>query len=74
MTAKEIRATKIKLLKEMNQFILNTTDEETRWRWMLYFIPFDPDEEDFELIVDEPDYWEDTCKAFGEYTRIFWED
>ena len=74
MTKKEIRNTKINLLKQMHNFISNMGDENIYSSWTAFYVPDQPCEEDFEFIVDDAEFWDSTCTAFGMYTKSLWED
>lgn len=69
ITKEEMRQTKIKILKEMHEYIKNHCDENTYYCWTTAYLPDCPDEEDFEFIVDDDEFWLATCTAFGELTK-----
>lgn len=64
ITREEMKATRLKLVKEMNAYILNTGDEDIYETWWMVGVPDGADEEDFEFFTDA-DEFKELCKLFG---------
>lgn len=56
---------RIKLLKEMNQYILNLGDEDIFDIWFSVSIPDEATEEDYRSIAEDTEAWVYICKMFG---------
>lgn len=56
---------RIKLLKEMNQYILNLGDEDIFDIWFSVGIPDEATEEDYRVIAEDTKEWVYICKMFG---------
>ena len=69
ISKEEMRQTKIKLLKDMHKYMENLGNWNRYSQWILNYVPDEPDEEDFEFIVDDDEFGLATCTAFGELTR-----
>jgi hypothetical protein len=56
---------KIKILKEMNNHIIEEIgDDEITDYWLTYGVPDEASEDDYEFIAENWDSWTDTLKAF----------
>lgn len=64
VTREKMKATRLKLVKEMNEYILNTGDEDIYETWWMVGVPDGADEEDFEFFTDA-DEFKELCKLFG---------
>lgn len=56
---------KIKLLKDMHNYILNMGDDFIYDIWIRDGVPDEPDEEIFEFIASNDDDWCEVCELFG---------
>ena len=63
-----IKKTRVNLLKEMHQHILNLDDEEKYYTWITYGVPDEPTEEDYRFIADNDDLWDDIHTLFMNLT------
>lgn len=69
VTHKELIQLRIKLLKEMNNYIIEMGDEEIFADWIAFGIPDEPLEDDFEFIAENDDEWNSVCELFGKLVR-----
>ena len=65
VTRDELVKTRITLLKQMNDYIINLGDEDIWTTWITLGVPDCPSEEDFFYIADSNVEWQDVCKLFG---------
>ena len=65
--------TKINLLKQMHQFIIDCGDEELYWEWITEGIPDCPSEDDYISIASNIDSWNEICHFFGDITKYYWD-
>ena len=65
----EITKIKLKLLHQMNDFIINIGDELILDTWLACGIPDEPDEEDFLFFAENPEEWNDICELFGKLAK-----
>lgn len=63
ITREEIRATRNKLAREMNDYIINLGDEDIWMEWIALGVPDGPTDEDFEYFEDEETFKE-LCELF----------
>lgn len=62
----ETTKTRVKLLKEMNDYIINVIgDEDVYDYWFSVGIPDEATEEDYEFIAENDGEWLDTVKVFA---------
>lgn len=58
---------RIKLLKEMNDYILDVIgDEDAYDYWITVGVPDAPSEEDYKFIAENDNEWLDTVKVFAQ--------
>ena len=56
---------KIKILKEMNNHIIEEIgDDEITDYWLTYGVPDEASEDDYQFIAENWDCWSDTLKTF----------
>lgn len=65
VTHKELIQLRIKLLKEMNTYIIEMGDEEIWATWITLGVPDAPSEDDYDFIAENDDEWNDVCGLFG---------
>ena len=63
-----IQKTRVKLLKEMNTYMLQLGNETLLGAWFLTGIPDCPDEEDFEFFATDDNEWNYIVRLFGRLT------
>lgn len=68
VTKEEMNKTRLNLVHQMHEYIMNTGDEYIYKIWNIYCIPDDPCEEDFEYFTD-PVKFEKICSIFGYLAR-----
>lgn len=64
----KLQEIRIKLLHDMNDYILQVGNEPIIGAWFLTGIPDCPDEEDFEFFATDDNEWVYICKLFGRLT------
>lgn len=71
VTHEELVQARIKMLKEMTEYIIRMGDEEiwATWVWIMGGIPDTLSKEDYEFIAENDDKWEYTCALFGKLTE-----
>lgn len=69
MTREELVQTRIELLKQMNQYIINIGDEEIWMDWIAVGVPDEATEEDYEFMANDEVIWCETCEIFGELIK-----
>ena len=69
VTHKEIVQARIKMLKEMNKYIIEMGDEEIWMDWITLGVPDEPSEDDYEFIAENDDEWTDVCGLFGKLAK-----
>ena len=70
VTSKEMTAIKVKLLKEMHNYIIEMGDEDIYETWIAICVPDEPTEDDFEYIAENDEEWVYVCKEFGKLVEI----
>lgn len=68
--SKEMVGIRIKLLKDMHQYIIEIGDEEIYMDWVTLAVPDEPREDDFESIAEDNENWIYCCKTFYRLVRI----
>ena len=63
-----IQKTRVKLLKEMNTYMLQLGNETLLGAWFLTGIPDCPGEEDFEFFATDDNEWNYIVRLFGRLT------
>ena len=69
ITHEELVKTRITLLKQMNEYIINLGDEEIWMHWICVGVPDEPSEDDYEFIAEDEEEWLDVCKIFGQLVK-----
>lgn len=69
VTHNELVQLRIKLLKEMNTYIIEMGDEEIWMDWITLGVPDAPSEDDYEFIAENDDEWNDVCGLFGKLAK-----
>ena len=69
VTHNELVQLRIKLLKEMNAYIIEMGDEEIWMDWITLGVPDAPSEDDYEFIAENDDEWNDVCSLFGKLAK-----
>lgn len=62
---------RIKLLKEMNQYIIDLGDEEVYDTWFSLGVPDEPTEDDYECIAEDVEQWAYICHLFGQLIKDY---
>ena len=65
VTRKELVDTRMKILKEMNQYIINMGDEDVWLVWIELGVPDEPTLEDYFSIANDEEDWKYTCGLFS---------
>ena len=65
VTHNDLIQLRIKLLKEMNAYIIEMGDEEIWMDWITLGVPDEPSEDDYEFIAENDYEWNDVCGLFG---------
>jgi len=65
ITKEEMRKTRLDLVHQMHDYIMNTGDEEIYEIWLRDAIPDCPCEEDFEYFADDASEFKELCELFG---------
>lgn len=65
VTKEEMRKTRLDLVHQMHNYIMNTEDEEIYEIWLRDAIPDCPCEEDFEYFADDASEFRELCELFG---------
>lgn len=69
MAREELVQTRIELLKQMNQYIINIGDEEIWMDWITIGIPDGATIEDYQFIAYDDKEWADICILFGKLVK-----
>ena len=69
VTRTEIIQARIKMLKEMNKYIIEMGDEEIWMDWIAFGVPDEPSEDDYEFIAENDYEWNDVCSLFGRLAK-----
>ena len=70
VTSKEMTKIKIDILKQMHKYILEMGDEEIYEAWVMGYVPDQPQEDDYEFIATDDNFWTETCEAFGRFVKL----
>jgi len=65
VTREELVKTRVKLAKQMNEYIINIGDEDIWYQWIALGVPDCPAEDDFEFFAEDDEEWIDLCELFG---------
>lgn len=67
----EIIKLRVKILKEMNEYIFNKIgDEDITDYWLLYGMPDDSEDDDFLMVAEDEESWVNVVKAFAGCLRM----
>lgn len=62
---KEIIELRVKILKEMNEYIFNKIgDEDIIDYWLMYGMPDDSEDDDFLMVAEDEEGWVNVVKTF----------
>ena len=70
ISREEMKKTRLDLVHQMHNYIMNTGDEEIYEIWMMDAIPDCPCEEDFEFFADDSEEFKELCAIFGRLVHI----
>jgi hypothetical protein len=63
---KEIIELRVKILKEMNEYVFNKIgDEDIIDYWLLYGMPDDSEADDFLMVAEDEENWVHVVKVFA---------
>lgn len=65
VTREEMRKTRLNLVRQMHDYIINMGDEKIYEIWTRDCLPDCPDEEDFEFYTDDPTEFREICEIFS---------
>lgn len=65
VTREEMYKTRLDLVHQMHNYIMDTGDENIYEEWNTLCIPDEPCEEDFEMFASDPDFFRSMCEIFG---------
>lgn len=60
----------IELLKAMDVVVRYLNDEEAIEPWLMYGVPDEADDDDYEYIASNDELMNDTCACFGRIIRM----
>ena len=60
----EMIKTRMNLLQQMHNFILNIGDEEIYEEWVTSCVPDEPSEDDYEFIANDEILWNEITEKF----------
>lgn len=67
----EIIELRVKILKEMNEYIFDKIgDEDITDYWLLYGMPDDSEDDDFLMVAEDEESWVNVVKAFAGCLRM----
>lgn len=69
ITHEELIKTRITLLKQMHEYIINLGDEEIWMHWICVGVPDEPSEDNYKFIAENEEEWLDVCKIFGQLVK-----
>ena len=68
---KEIIKLRVKILKEMNEYVFNEIgDEDIIDYWLLYGMPDDSEDDDFLMVAEDEASWVNVVKAFAHCLKM----
>ena len=68
---KEIIELRVKILKEMNEYIFNEIgDEDIIDYWLLYGMPDDSEDDDFLMVAEDEESWVNVVKTFDKCLKM----
>ncbi len=67
----EIIKLRVKILKEMNEYIFNEIgDDDITDYWLMYGMPDDSEEDDFLMVAEDEEGWVNVIKTFSKCLKI----
>lgn len=69
VTHEELVQARIKMLKEMNKYIIEMGDENIWMDWIAFGVPDEPSEDDYKFIAENDYEWNDVCGLFGRLAK-----
>lgn len=67
----EIIELRVKILKEMNEYIFNEIgDEDITDYWLMYGMPDDSEDDDFLMVAEDEESWVNVVVAFSKCLRM----
>jgi hypothetical protein len=68
----DIYECRVKLLKQMNDYVCNVIGDEEAWSdWITIGVPDGATEDDYEFIAHDQDEWTRICGVFGKLVEVF---
>ena len=68
---KEIIELRVKILKEMNEYIFDKIgDEDIIDYWLLYGMPDDSEDDDFLMVAEDEESWVNVIKTFDKCLKM----
>lgn len=68
---KEIIKLRVKILKEMNEYVFNEIgDEDIIDYWLLYGMPDDSEDDDFLMVAEDEESWVNVVKTFDKCLKM----
>ena len=68
---KEIIELRVKILKEMNEYVFNEIgDENIIDYWLLYGMPDDSEDDDFLMVAEDEESWVNVVKTFDKCLKM----
>lgn len=59
-----VEQTKMTLLKQMHEYVIDIGDEDLYWDWITAAIPDEPTDDIYEFIATHEDLWLNCCEVF----------
>ena len=69
-----MKQTRIEILKQMNQYIIDLGDEEVWIEWIALGVPDEASDDDYDFIASTDYEWKDVVEVFANLTKEYWED
>lgn len=68
---KEIIELRVKILKEMNEYVFDVIgDEDIIDYWLLFGMPDDSEDDDYRMVAEDEEGWISVVKAFAGCLRM----
>ena len=68
---KEIIELRVKILKEMNEYIFNEIgDEDIINYWLLFGMPDDSEDDDFLMVAEDEESWNSVVETFANCLKM----
>lgn len=65
VTKEEMNKTRLNLVHQMHEYIMNIEDEDIHEIWNRDYLPDNPSEEDFETYANDPSEFKYLCDGFA---------